>query len=254
MKEGQKMQLKNFPDQSLLSDLEVLRRISKALQNKKPFSLIRIGDGENVVMSQYNILPPEKFLKTIFARHGEAVGYTLPNIKLRDQMLEAVRQADIVGVLRVKNDGVMAPKRFKRPLTNKIFAYYHLRPPALCSATVNRRLVSRRLFWEILHKYRVLLISRWAKQFTDVVTRRYSKLKPNIVAALNCHDYSQLSATFRAVTKEDFDLALISAGVNAVILAPKIAQNYQKVALDFGHVMFYLVKNSARIAPWKPSE
>ena len=62
------MSLKDFPDKKLLSELEVLRQIHRALRQKKPFSLVRIGDGENIVLAQGKFLSNKELEQTYWVR------------------------------------------------------------------------------------------------------------------------------------------------------------------------------------------
>lgn len=149
-------------------------------------------------------------------------------------------------------DEVRAPEEFKRPLTDKIFDHYRLKPAQLCHVFVNRKMVSHGLFWEILHKHRVLLISKWAHEFRQLVLREYSQLRPKIVGAIDFHDFHQIPLVLKEAGKYNFDLALVSAGVNAVVLAPRLAKRTGKVVIDFGKVMMFFLTSDPRIAPWKP--
>ena len=251
------MSLHNFPDEKLLSELEVLRRIHKALRHKKPFSLVRIGDGENIVLAQGKFLTNQEIRQSYWVQQGLRTGgkgVELPNLTLRNRMLNGIKEADIVGICRRHNDEVAAPPRFKRVLTNKIFDYYRLRPPALCYVFCNRKMVAYRYFWKILHRYRTLLISKWADQYARRIKDKYTSLPPQIAGTIDFQHYDQIPTVLKMVGKFDFDLALISAGVNAVILAPAIAKRYRKVAIDFGKTMMYTVRPNYRIRPWTPPE
>ncbi|MBA9085615.1 hypothetical protein FHR92_002082 [Fontibacillus solani] len=48
----------------------------------------------------------------------------------------------------------------------------------------------------------------------------------------------------------DFDLCLLAAGTNALILAPYIAQTYGKVAFDLGQGMASIVTGEIEIDIW----
>lgn len=249
------MSFKDISDKNLLSELEVLRQIHKALRQKKPFSLVRIGDGENIVLAQGKFLTNKELERTYWVRQGHRTGgkgVDLPNITLRDRMLKGIRQANIVGICRLHNDEVAAPTKFKRLLTNKIFDYYNVRPPKLCYVFCNRKMVSYRYFWKIIHQYRTLLISKWADPYAKEIIGKYPSLPPQIVGTINFKHYDQIPSVLKKVGKYDFDLVLISAGVNAVILAPAIAKRYGKVAIDFGKTMMYTVRPNSRIRPWSP--
>lgn len=250
------MSLANVPDQNLLSEIEVLRRIEKALETKKPFSLVRIGDGENIVLSQYRLMSEKEFMNTYWAKHGreqQSKGVILPNTRLRDLMVRSIRRASIVGICKNHGDEMLAPLDYKRKLTNKLFDYYHLQPKNLCYVFINRKIVSHSMFWDILHRYRILLISKWSWQFKDLIMKNYASLQPKIVGCINFNDYNEIPAVLRKIGQYQFDLALVSAGVNAVVLAPMIAEIYGKVAIDFGKTMMFYLKGDKRINPWRPN-
>jgi hypothetical protein len=122
----------------------------------------------------------------------------------------------------------------------------------LCYVFVNRKMVSHRLFWEIIHQYRTLLISKWAEQYAGIIAKQYARLEPNIVGCIHFTHYNQIPGVLKQISQYDFEIALISAGVNAVILAPKIAELYGKVAIDFGKTMMYTALPCNRINPWVP--
>ncbi|NLY74953.1 MAG: hypothetical protein GX075_06585 [Firmicutes bacterium] len=251
------MSLKSIPDSRLIPTLKVLNMIHTALKLKTPFSLVRIGDGENIVLAQNVFLSPKEVLNTYWVKQsdtGRGKGVTLPNLNLRNKMIKAIRRADLVGICRQKNDEVSVPSKYKRELTNKLFEYYHLKPSQLCYVFVNRKMVSYRLFWEIIHRYRTLLISKWAEVYAEKITREYASLKPRIVGCLDFTHYKQIPDVLKRIGNYRFDLALISAGVNSVLLAPAVAEQYGKVALDFGKTMMYTVRPCSKINPWRPKD
>lgn len=242
-------------DRQLISTVKILKLIQIALKQKKPFSLVRIGDGENIVLAQNILLSPKEVLNTYWVKQsdtGRGKGVTLPNLNLRNKMVKAIRRADLVGICRQKNDEVSVPSKYKRELTNKLFEHYHLKPSNLCYVFVNRKMVSHRLFWEIIHSYRTLLISKWAKAYADKITCEYAHLKPRIAGCIDFTHYTQIPNLLDQIGKYRFDLALVSAGVNSVLLAPAIAERYGKVALDFGKTMMYTVRPCSKINPWRP--
>ena len=249
------MSISSIPDRRLISTIEVLNRVQIALKQKKPFSLVRIGDGENIVLAQNVLLSPKEVLNSYWVKQsdtGRGKGVTLPNLNLRNQMVKAIRRADLVGICRQKNDEVSVPSKYKRELTNKLFERFHLKPSNLCYVFVNRKMVSYRLFWDIIHRYRTLLVSKWAEAYAEKITREYTYLKPRIVGCIDFTHYKQIPDILAQLGKYRFDLALVSAGVNSVLLAPAIAERYGKTALDFGKTMMYTVRPCSKISPWRP--
>ena len=249
------MALKDIPDSKLLSELEVLKKINEALKRKKPFSLVRVGDGENIVLGQYTFLPEKEFMNTYWIKESfgdRDKGTDLPNTPLRAQMIASLKKADIIGVCWQEKNDIRVPDRYKRGLTNKIFDHHRIRPAHLCHVFTNRKLVSYQAFWRLLHNYRTLLISKWAKPFAKLIAHRYATLKPKIVGCLSFEHYRQIPNLLNQIGNFQFDLALVSAGVNAVVLTQQIAERYKKVAIDFGKAMMFMLKDSPRISPWIP--
>ena len=261
------MSIRSVTDEKLLTEAEMLKRIENALANKKPFSLVRLGDLENLVLGQFKFFSRDKIIdfplhrkcnKRKFTSKGKLYvkyprkGIVLPSIQLREQVIEAIRKANVVGVCRYNNDEINAPDKYKRELTNKIFDHYKIRPANLTYVFVSRKMVAYRQFWELVHRYRTLLISSFAKDFAELIKNKYAALKPNIVGSIDFTDYNQIPETLEKLKEYHFDLALISAGVNAVIMAPKIARRFGKVALDFGRCMKFYILSDPRINPWQP--
>lgn len=249
------MSFNDIGDEELLSPLDVLRMTEEALTEERSFSLVRVGDGENIVLGQYTELSKEEFMNGYWMRQSkgdQAKGVRLPNLFLRSQMISAIKQADVVGVCRKENDEVSAPEAFKRPMTDRIFDAHNIRPSHLCHVFINRRIVEYPEFWMLLHQYRTLLISRWAKPFANLITQRYHKYKPQIVGCIDFSRYEQSAEVLTEVNRYNFDLVLISAGVNAVVMAAKIAQRYEAVALDFGKSMMFMIQDNHLARPWNP--
>jgi len=219
-----------------LSWVKVLARIKHALDHQKPFSMVRIGDGENIVMAQKSVWRMESVLREPWskrANRGEK-GVRLPNLELRDQMIRSIKKADIVGILPPGDRRTYAPRRLKRPLTNKIFRYYKLKPRYTCDAVVNRFLAGRKEFWDVLRGRRVLLITRHAERLKKVL--QSDPYSMDIAGIIVFKDNNQMSHALEQIEsmKDNFDVALISCGVNTVVLAPEIARLTGKVAIDFG--------------------
>ena len=84
-----------------LTTIQVLDRLQLALEKRRPFSLVRIGDGENLVLAQNSVFPMDFVLKerwAIKANRGQK-GLQLPNLPLRDAVRDAVTKADVGGIL-----------------------------------------------------------------------------------------------------------------------------------------------------------
>lgn len=222
--------------QIYLEAQDLLKRIRDAIEKQKPFSLVRIGDGENLVMSQHHVWPMSKVLQerwAIKANRGEK-GLTLPNLPLRNAVISSVKKATVVGILPAGDNTINAPDYLKRPLTDKVFSYYKIQPPVICHAGVNRELAKMEEFWSLLSGLRIMVITREAAKIKERLKKEPYNQK--IVYALPFDQWPEYRNTIKWITahKDSFDVALISCGVSAVVLAQQIASITGKVALDFG--------------------
>ncbi len=222
----------------------VVKRIQYALKHRRAFSLVRIGDGENIVLAQQTVWPLKKVLKLPWAVRSNKghKGIALPNLRIRNQIVTSIRKATIVGILPYDDQMIQAPPYLKRRLTDQVFRYYKLRPRLTCHACVNRIMVRKLSFFSILEGERILIINRHPLRIKSILERLPYNL--NITATIAFSNYKQIKRTLRKVVaiQDTFDIALISCGVSAVILAPKIAQSTGKVAIDFGKAPNFIKK------------
>ncbi|MHA6483227.1 GT-D fold domain-containing glycosyltransferase [Paenibacillus sp. strain BS8-2] len=230
--------ISHITNDQLLEKEEIVKRLHNALEKRIPYYIVRIGDGENFVLSQESVYTMEQTLSQLWvkiANEGRK-GVRIPNIEIRDRMVESIREADIVGILAQNDRTIRAHPNHKRPLTDKIFDHFSLSPKAVCNAVVNRELIYHKPFWEMLSAQgsRVLLISRWAGGTKQRLIRPPYNL--NIPFTLPFERYEMMNDTLQAIEarQDEFDIALVSCGVNAVVLAHEIAKRTGKVAVDFG--------------------
>lgn len=225
----------------LLNTEQVFEELRLALEHKKPWSLVRIGDGENRFLAQDSVWSMEQTMKDRWARKansGKKVkGVTFPNLPLRDLMVESIRQAHVVGLLQPGDKTILAPVQLKRPLTDRLFAYFKLNPPATCDALVFRSLAKKADFWTLLRRQRILLITRNAKRFERILKSEPYQLQiTRTIPFSHCEQMPEALEKIAAY-QDHFDIALISCGVNAVVLAPKVAEHAGKVGIDMGKAL-----------------
>ncbi|MDF2653088.1 MAG: hypothetical protein K0Q73_8893 [Paenibacillus sp.] len=237
----------NAEDRTFLTVNEVLKDVRTALKENKPFSLVRVGDGENIVLAQQTAMTVKQVLQTKWAIHANKgqKGVSLPDLKLRDELASGIQRADIVGIPFWNNDPIVADHNLKRELTEKVFRHLNIQPKRICHTFVNRVFAQKNEFWSLLKNKRVVLISSWAGPVSRILRKNPYKL--NIVFTIDFKDNQQIKKTLKRMRKrkDDFDVVLLSCGVNAVILAPAIAEQTGKVALDFGKSLMFIVEEKA---------
>jgi hypothetical protein len=206
---------------------DIMRRVRYCLRNGIGFSLVRVGDAENQVLAQGSVYGEESIKQIWWAEYPEWTGITLPNYEARDRMILSLRQADMVGVLH-QSDAYEW-----KTLTEEMFSKYNIKPRDLCYAFINMYLPQSNEFKLLLKEHQVLLIGKLSNVFADYL-KCYLGISP--AGSITIDHYDQIIQIEKMIQNISFDIALLSAGSNAVILAPFIA-SYNKVALDIGRAM-----------------
>lgn len=255
--EQQKIDSVSRSEEKWLTTLEVIEEIGKALEEKKPLSIIRIGDGENICLTQYKVWPIKKTLSTRWGRLSRSTnwkGVRLPNIKLRDQLVDAIAKADIVGIPYYDDKEILARQRYLRPLTDECFEKYNLHPKQLCHTFVNRHMVEHHQFWEKLRGKKVVVISRWADDFKNLLISRYGAFDIKFVKTIQINRYEEIPKVMQKMKAIECDIVFISAGVNAVILAQLLADEQNRIAIDFGKSAIFMIKGDPKVKSWNPGK
>jgi hypothetical protein len=237
-------------DEQLLTVDQVLKKLKQAIEKKKPFSLVRVGDGENIILAQNSVMTMPQVMKESWARNAnkdrDNKGVTLPNIKLRDQMVDAIKKASIVGIPFYKNDPILTEDRLKRPLTDRVFKHFKITPKMCCHTFVNRVFAQKSGFWKALQGKRILIITKdkWADKVTKALRKKPYNLNVTISTTFHHHDQMVDTLAFIEANKNNFDIALISCGVNSLVLAQKVAET-GNIGIDFGKSLMYIVQKKA---------
>ncbi|REK53928.1 MAG: hypothetical protein C6W55_13030 [Thermobacillus sp.] len=231
-------------DRTQLMQAQVLQRIAHALKTKSPLSLVRVGDGENLVLAQQTVWPIDAVLKepwAVKANEGKK-GLRLPNLPLRDAVAESIRKADIVGILPFGDRTIHAPDYLKRKLTDRVFRHFRIVPKAVCHACVNRMLATDPMFWKTLAGKRIAVVTHHADAAKRVIENRFRGIRVTLTYPFS--DYSQMEQALKFLSdnRNLYDIALFSCGVNAVVLAQRTAEQTGKVALDFGKALHIITK------------
>lgn len=220
-----------FPSQQYSTNY--LQEIKYSLENNQSYSWIRIGDGELAVLQQEYIHPIDYLQRNIPWANG--VGYcgtTLPNIELRDRLIQAIKESDLVGLF--KGD----------PPTEEVFKAIGIQPKNICYGFDNIALPMNKDFVKLLIKYPILIVGGGSHCVIDGIrfdANFYAKkfkefLNVDVVGTVsNIHQYSDIQVCMDEIMKYDFKLCLVSAGVNAKIICSEMKKRKSAVYLDMGH-------------------
>ncbi|HHV79156.1 MAG TPA: hypothetical protein GXX40_06050 [Firmicutes bacterium] len=222
-----------------LTEAEICLLLEKAVLAGKGFSMVRIGDGENAVLAQGILLSIEEIRQVPWRSSPAYCGIALPDFQARDELAEAVSRADLVGVLFQRECEAWAP------MTEKLFDAWQIRPKRLCYAFVNRTLPSHPAFARLLLNRDVLLVGNAMPRLAPLLER---ELSCHVVDVIGISRFTEIPRILERAEDADFQIALISAGANAVILAEKLARFKNAVAIDFGHAADWLINGEIKLA------
>ncbi|RAP76790.1 hypothetical protein DL346_15745 [Paenibacillus montanisoli] len=233
---------------------QVMDKILFSLEHRLPLSVISVGVTETHVLAQYTVYSEEQFMnhpeadvannKHVTRGHWHR-GIRFPNIAARDAALDAVRNADIVGIcIRVSEAG---------EFTRKVFDYYGIRPQYLFEAYTRRVIMisQQQKFHKMLKNRKIAIVCSYADEVKAALEHSLKdKLGFQITGTIKINQFEDIPRVKQELSACDFDVCLLAAAINAVILAPFIAKELGKVALDIGQGMETLITGSIEGEDW----
>jgi hypothetical protein len=206
---------------------EVLERIRLALKRGAGLSLIRLASGEAFTLA-HNVILPLKQIPWWVAY----AGVRLPNESARRDLIQAVTQADIVGLSSDR-------KRWEcAPLLEKAFNRFHLSPRYITGATINWHLHQNSGLYRAIANVPTIVVGRRAAEAAD----KLRKMGINVTHTYSLEGYEELPRIQRVLDSAPaFAVALVAAGIPASILCPRLAKKRNCVAIDYGHVINDLI-------------
>ncbi|WP_229106412.1 GT-D fold domain-containing glycosyltransferase [Paenibacillus sp. 1001270B_150601_E10] len=212
--------------QTLIDPADIFAHMERALERKEPLSVVRLGDGELLALAHDRVLS-----SGLVRKEGPFLGYAgidIPDHEYRDQLANAVRQATFVGIptSRAPNfQGLMYPTFRAHGMD--------VRQMRLTYSTVNYMLAQYGFLNRLMQGRRVLVVGNAAEELAAVLLARGIQIAGIITPVMGVRDTPRILAE---VGHYSFDLALVAAGIPAVLITQRIASQYGKVALDFGHL------------------
>lgn len=222
----------------ILNTDPVVQRIVQALMEQTPFSLVRLGDGELLTMSQETVRSIDYVRQE--GQFLQYAGVSVPDLQARDQLVESVRKATVVGVplLRVPN---------YQNLAFEVFRAYEIdyRSMQLTHSTINYAIYLEGRLQEVLAHRRVLIVGNEAERLAQNFSGQGIAIAGVVSSVDGMQDIPRVMAQIAA---HNFDLALVAAGIPSVVIAEKIASDFGKVALDFGHLANSIVSGETPLS------
>lgn len=215
----------------LASPHEMAGQIQGALDAQRPLSVVRLGDGELLTLAADTVLPGEQVRELAPFLPYAGVPRSTPDI--RAELAEAIRGADWIGVPISRAptfQGLLFPV-----LRHFGIDWSRLN---LTSSTINYSLHQSGLLLPVVQGRRVLLIGSRAAELGALLNGRGVQVTGIIGAVEGVADIPRV---MRQAAEHSFDIALVAAGIPAVILCHRIAGELGRVAIDFGHLADKLV-------------
>lgn len=213
-------------EKNLLDRNGVIELLEKATINKTSLSLARFGHGE--VYIAWNTYPDW----ILGWKFREYTGSTGSPKELQKELQHALKICDIAG-LHVSSSKSEEDRNCANA-TRIMLKELNITPPYVCSAWIAHGLIYNNRFCDWLRQQKVFLVGRRAKE-AEVV---FKKRGHNIVGTLTLEGYDQIQSVCDALCeKKEWNVALISAGIPATIITPKLAKASNRVVIDFGHAM-----------------
>ncbi|WP_282943037.1 GT-D fold domain-containing glycosyltransferase [Paenibacillus sp. RC67] len=237
-----------------LNTNQLMDRILYSLDNQLPLSVISVGVTETHVLAQYGFFSEEQFMNnpeahvannSLVKRGHTHRGIRFPNIEARNEALEAVKNADIVGIcIKVSRAG---------ELTRKVFEVYGFTPRYVYEAYTRRVIMisQQQKFHQMLRNKKIIIICSYADEVKHALDKGLKEqLNFEITGTIMIEQYEDIPRVKQEMTQYEFDLCLLAAGINAVILAPYIAKELGKVAFDIGQGMETLITGKIEGVEW----
>lgn len=214
----------------LLDAGQVYSRLQAALAAQAPCSVVRLGDGELLALAQNTVYSVEEV-----AAAGDFLPYAglnVPDLAARDLLAHAVRSADIVGVPQSR-------RKHYHPLLHAALRAHQieLKEQQATSSMINYTLHQSGLLSELLRGQSLLLIGNAAPELAPILSARGYSVS-GVISPVN--GFADIDRVIGEASGMSYSLALVSAGIPAVVIAWRIATELGKVALDFGHMANFI--------------
>lgn len=217
----------NYED-FMISLNSVLDLLETAIKSQRGLSLSRFGHAELAYIGSVDF--PE--WKYGIDPHSFYAGATASDKTLQQELRQALKASDIVGFhaswSHSPDDRDAARK------TSILLKQLIIRPKHICDAYITHHMIESDRFWKLLKNRKVALVGRRAKE-------AYAAFKNkgiDVSYITTLEGYQEIDKVYNDLSgRQDWDIAIVAAGIPATILAPKLAEKSNKVVIDFGHAL-----------------
>jgi hypothetical protein len=211
---------------NLMSVPAVAEAFRKALEEKQAICSVNLGDGE-IIFLAYQRVPG--FEKWPSSSDIDPYFQYVSDSSIRAAMLEGVLQSHIVAMPAYLYTG-------NWPDAELFLEHFAIPTQRICDSYMGRLLHSSGLLYKILEHKRVYLIGNHGLNLLPLMEKHHIELAGHTPV----NYFEDIPRVQAEIGKADFDMALLSAGMPTLILAPWIKATLNRCALDFGSAIHYL--------------
>ncbi len=217
------------------STSDVIDLIKNAAIKKEPLSLTRFSHAEITYLNWDR----DRWIVKAMKEFKEYNGVDKPLKSVAYRLLKSLKMTTIAGFIpndyvefttapRDKTNGWEWYKRTKTFLhNNQIF------PKTICSVWVTQEMIYNDNFWEMLSGYSVALVGRRAKEAVPY----FQEKGVNVTTSVSLDGIDKVYKVKDYLKNQQWDIAIISAGIPATLLTPRLANETDRIVLDFGHAL-----------------
>ncbi|OPA80161.1 succinyl-CoA synthetase [Paenibacillus selenitireducens] len=216
----------------LVDPFTIYREMQTAIMQRQPMSLVRLGDGELLTLAHDVILDTEQAKQA--GPFLPYAGVQLPDPLARTLLADSVKRATIVGIpiSRMPNfQGLLFPS-----LQANDIPYQKIR---MTISTINYLFYQLGYLTLLLEGRQVLLVGNEVPALAPVLASRGIQIVGIVSPVQGVHDVDRVMGE---IAKHTFDIALVAAGIPAVMITERIATELGGVAIDFGHLADKIAK------------
>ncbi|MFC5405512.1 GT-D fold domain-containing glycosyltransferase [Cohnella soli] len=210
----------------LLDGLTVYQEMAQAVQEKKPYAFVRLGDGELLTLAQDKVLTVEEVRKA--GPFLPYAGIRVPNLHARDEIVECLKHASLVGVPLSRHPHF-------QPLLFAVLRAHGIdyRQLRYTSSTMNYLLHEQGLLQQLMSGRRIITVGNVADKLAHVLAGQGFSIV-GMVTPVN--GYADVHRVVAEASAYDYDIALVAAGVPAIPIVVHLAGIGGRVVIDFGHL------------------
>lgn len=220
-------------EQRFLSLHDVLQMMKDAIHNKKPFSLARFGHAE----IYYSLWPTSTAFQEGLDYCAQYNGATAEPEKIKELVIRALLSTKIVGLLSKEEH------EFFHSETIRLLTSLDYEPKYVCSPFITHPMSKDMGFWNILRPLKVVLVGRRSLEAKPL----FEKMGVKIVGTKQLEGINQIRSLQNELVnkKDEWDVAILAAGVPATILTNQLAKATNNVVIDFGHALDVMIDGEA---------